>query len=225
MLDTLRGLTIVSMVAFHAMFDYVYVYGNEAPWFFEGIYQSVWRCSISWVFIALAGWMTMFSCNNAKRALKYAAAALVVYLATSVTRVSTPISFGIIYCMAACTLAYVLLSPVLERLPHLGMAVLFAALFLATLGVPSHTYAIEGFAWLGFPSAGFYSGDYYPLLPYVFLYLAGACASKAVSRSSYPVWTSRDLCRPLTFLGRHSLLVYLIHQPLLIAAFELALPV
>ena len=56
--DSLRGFTIISMVAFHAAYDAAYLYGFEIPWFTDPIIQTVWRSSISWVFLALAGWMT-----------------------------------------------------------------------------------------------------------------------------------------------------------------------
>lgn len=221
-LDALRGFTIVSMVLFHAMFDYAYVYSQPAAWFTSGAFQEVWRCSISWVFIALAGWMTSFSRNNIKRAALYGACAIVVWLATSIAQVSTPVSFGILYCMAASTLLWVLLSPAVKRMPReavVACAICCLLLFLLTYGVPRRLYEFSGLEWLGFPSHGFVSGDYYPLVPYAFLYVGSACFATLVK--SYPVWMERSVCKPLALLGRHSLLVYLLHQPLLILAFEL----
>ena len=53
--DSLRGFTIISMVAFHAAYDAAYLFGFEIPWFTDPIIQTVWRSSISWVFLALAG--------------------------------------------------------------------------------------------------------------------------------------------------------------------------
>ena len=222
-LDTLRGLTILSMVAFHTMFDYVYVYGFSALWFANPINQEVWRCSISWVFIALAGLMTSFSRNNLKRAGTYAAAALAVFVATSVTQLTTPISFGILYCMAACTLVFAATRSLLARAHAPVVPLGLIALFIALYGVPHATYSVEGLAWLGFPSASFASGDYYPLIPFVFLYLAAAWAGMRIVR--WPAWTKRDICPPLSWLGRHSLVIYLAHQVVIVAVFEVVLHV
>lgn len=65
--DTLRGLTILSMVAFHTTYDLAYLYGYDMPWFTSTLFQDIWRASISWTFLILAGWMTQHSRNNLKR--------------------------------------------------------------------------------------------------------------------------------------------------------------
>lgn len=222
--DILRGITIISMVCFHAAYDAVYIYGFDLPWFRDPVIQDVWRCSISWVFIALAGWMTRFSHNNLRRAALYGASALIVWLVTSVASVDTAISFGILYCMAACTLCWAALSPALKRVhPLLGLLIALG-LFALTYTVPRHLYAVDGLAWLGLPGPGFTSGDYYPLIPYCFLYAAGAFGARLFDRLSpggYPAWMRRDWIAPLSAIGRHSLLIYLAHQPLLIVLFTL----
>ena len=72
--------------------------------------------SISWVFLFIAGWMCTLSRNNIKRAAKYALAALVVWLATTLVSVDDSVNFGIIYCMAACTGIVALTDPVLKKI-------------------------------------------------------------------------------------------------------------
>lgn len=222
--DTLRGFTIVSMVAFHAAYDAAYIYGFDMPWFAGTLFQDAWRASISWVFLALAGWMTSLSRNNLKRGGVYAAAALLVWAVTTVTSVDTPISFGILYCMAASTLIFALIKPVLERVPPLPACLVFLVLFLVTLEVPHATYSFSGFSWLGFPAPGFSSGDYYPIIPFTFMYLAGAMGARVFMKyrkGSYPAWMQKDFIPPLTAIGKKSLIIYLAHQPLLIVVFEL----
>lgn len=222
--DSLRGFTIISMVAFHAAYDAAYLYGFETPWFTDPIIQTVWRSSISWVFLALAGWMTSLSRNNLKRGGVYAAAAGAVFLATSIAGVDTPISFGIIYCMAACTLLYAATAPLLNRFPAAAGLISCLVLFAATYTLPHTTYPVEGLAWLGFPSASFVSGDYYPLLPNVFLYLAGAFAARWFDghhASGYPTWMMKANVPFLSMIGKLSLPIYLVHQPLLILIFTM----
>lgn len=231
-LDTLRGLTIVSMVLFHATYDLAYLYGIEVDWFLFGPVQDIWRNSISWTFLFLAGWMTSFSRDNLRRGGRYALAALVVFAVTAIARVDTPISYGIIFCMAAMTLIWGCVERfapnALDRAPRLAW-VLPLALFFLTRGVPHHRYAIEHLAWLGFPSPGFTSGDYYPLIPFGFMYLSGALMARAVRGEGdwdperFPAWMRRDLCPALTFLGRHSLPIYLLHQPIVLLAIDLVL--
>ena len=87
--DTIRGFTMLSMAGFHACYDLAYLYGWEMPWFTQTIFQDIWRASISWVFLFIAGWMCTLSRNNIKRAAKYAVAALVVWVATTLVSVVT----------------------------------------------------------------------------------------------------------------------------------------
>lgn len=224
--DTLRGFTVISMVLFHASYDLAYIYGVDIPWFTQGMFQDIWRNSISWTFLLIAGWMCLFSRNNLKRATLYGAVALAVFAGTSIAAVDTPVSFGIIYCMAACTLVFWITKPILEHVhPVLGAALNMIA-FAATYGIPKMRYTIGGLAWLGFPSYTFSSGDYYPLLPFVFIFLAGyflGCIFNRYTEETYPAWMKRDYVHPLTFVGQHSLMVYVLHQPLVLGALTLVM--
>ena len=223
LLDEARGFTIISMVLFHAAYDAAYLYGYDLAWFQEPIIQNVWRCSISWVFLLLAGWMTAYSRSNVRRAVRYALCALLVFCATALASVDTAVTFGILFCMAASTAVYCVAEPLLQRVPPAIGLVLMLALFGITYAVPHARYAVEGLAWLGFPSPAFSSGDYYPLLPYLFMYLAGAFCQR-LFRERYanepPAVMTASHCGPLAFIGRHSLEIYLVHQPLLIVLFE-----
>lgn len=221
--DVVRGFTIVSMVLFHAMYDLVYIYGLRAPWFEDAIIQNCWRCSISWMFLFIAGWMCTFSSNNLKRGLKYAMAAACVFMATSVAQIDTPINFGIIFCVAASTLIVHATQRGTAIINPLTGLLACLALFCLTYQIPTQSYSLPGLAWLGLPDPTFASGDYYPLLPYFFMYAAGYFFARFYESKGYgyetPPFTLR--CKPLELLGHHSLLIYLLHQPLLISLMEL----
>lgn len=106
---------MLSMAGFHACYDLAYLYSWDMPWFTQTIFQDIWRASISWVFLFIAGWMCTLSRNNAKRAAKYAVAALVVWIATTLVSVDDSVNFGIIYCMAACTAVVAIARPTLQN--------------------------------------------------------------------------------------------------------------
>lgn len=218
--DELRGFAVISMVAFHTCYDLAYIYGTNLSLFTDLVMQEIWRCSISWTFLFLAGWMTHFSKNNFKRGGIYAMGAIVIWITTSTANVDIPISFGIIYCMAGCTILFSLLSPLLNKLDSRLIIAISTLLFFLTYRIPKTTYPIEGLAWLGFPSPTFSSGDYYPLIPFFFMYLIGASTARWFhsSKSGYPNWMKTNMCRPLSFIGRHSLVIYLIHQPIVLLA-------
>ena len=227
--DLVRGAAVVSMVLFHLCYDLKYIYGVDLPWFALTL-QELWRCSISWTFLFIAGCMCPLSRSNLRRAAQYGAMALGIWVVTTVAAVDTPISFGIIYCMAACTLVAWALSR-LRALPRgpVAAALLFLAFVLLldlrhgtvglgtlTLELPDALYDSGLLAWLGLPGAGFSSGDYYPLLPYLCLFLAGAAMGGAWAGRGYPAWAREARLGPLNALGRHALAVYVVHQPVLL---------
>lgn len=147
--DTIRGFTMLSMAGFHACYDLAYLYGWDMPWFTQTIFQDIWRASISWVFLLIAGWMCTLSRNNIKRAAKYAAAALVVWVATTLVSVDDSVNFGIIFCMAACTAIVALARPVLDRVPAIWGITICLILFACTWSIPKAVYPIPYLAWLG----------------------------------------------------------------------------
>ena len=225
-LDELRGFTVISMVLFHASYDLAYIHGIPMPWFTNGIFQDVWRASISWTFLALAGWMTAFSRSNLKRAGVYGCCALAVWAATTIAAVDTPVNYGILFCMAASTLLYALIEKPLGHIDPIAGMVCSLAIFALTWSVPRTVYDVEHLAWLGFPSPTFASGDYYPLVPFAFMYLAGAFAvrvHKRYGQGRYPAFMMRSHCQALSFVGRHSLLIYLVHQPIIVGLLMLTL--
>ena len=227
--DIVRGFSVVSMVAFHLCYDLRFISGVDLAWFAPPL-QDIWRASISWSFLFVAGCMSAHSRDNLSRAGRYGAVAGLVFLATTVAAVDAPISFGIIYCMAASTLvAWALARAGVAPRGRLAAAVLIV-LFLALLGlpqgvvglgpltleVPAALYRTGWLAWLGLPGAGFVSGDYYPLLPYLMLYLAGGALAALWRERGYPAWAREARCAPLELVGRHALLVYVVHQPVLL---------
>lgn len=227
--DIARGAAVISMVLFHLCYDLAFIGGVSLPWFASPL-LDVWRSTISWTFLFVAGCMCPLSRSNLRRALQYGAVALLIWVVTSIASVDTAISFGIIYCMAACTLVAWALGR-LGALPSgpVAAAALFVV-FIALLNVrdgmvgvgplsievPEALYETPWLSWLGFPGPGFSSGDYYPLLPYLFIYLAGAAMGSWWSSRGYPAWARAARCPALTWFGRHALIVYVAHQPVLL---------
>ena len=125
------------------------------------------------------------------------------------------IRFGVLQCLGSC----MLLWSIFRRLPKwalaaIGLALVIVGLYFSTLRVETN--------WLypiGLITPAFSSGDYFPLLPHFGFFLIGAAAGRifyAQKKTLFP-WVNEKsiLLRPLIFLGRHSLWVYLLHQPIL----------
>ena len=85
-------------------------------------------------------------------------------------------------------------------------------------------YPVPYLAWLGFPSPGFVSGDYYPIIPFIFMYLAGYFAAHIAQGidKTVPSWAYANSLPALASLGRYALPFYLLHQPIILGILELA---
>lgn len=234
--DTIRGFSVISMVFFHFCYDLAYIKGFSMPWFSGTWFQDFWRATIAWTFLLLAGIMCSYSRSNLRRAGKYLLVALLIWLVTSYAMPSEAISFGIIYCMGASTFIAALLelTPLnkLSTTVYGVLAAILFVLFILCLHVPWGTFGLEyyggpfvavpkelysgWFSWLGFMSADFFSADYYPIIPYTFLFLCGTCLGYIIKQKGCPARFANLTCKPLEFIGRHALEIYILHQPLLL---------
>lgn len=121
-----------------------------------------------------------------------------------------------------------LLQPLLQKIPAWAGLVVSLLLFAATyhtqdgfwqLGpwqilLPGAWYANLFTAFFGFFPLGFFSTDYFPLLPWLFLFWAGYFLHFCMGRARMEP-LRRSVCAPLGWLGRHSLGIYLLHQPVI----------
>ncbi len=243
LLDALRGLCILSMIVYHAMYDLVNIKGVPVPWFrdWPGYF---WQQSICWTFILLSGLCWHFSRHPAYRGLLLTACGALVTLVTWLVMPAERILYGVLTLLGLSALLLNLLHVIAEKLswhipPWIGLGLCAALFFLLRdvprgfLGfeglrlweLPAGLYRYDALALLGFPSPGFSSSDYFPLIPWFFLYLAGHFLWKLLSRSQRVLGflegpgSPWDTCLgPFAFLGRHSLLIYLLHQPVIMGA-------
>lgn len=230
LLDAVRGFSVVSMVLFHLCYDLYFLSGFDLPWFVPP-FRDVWRASISWTFLFVAGISCSLSRNNLRRSGRYLLLAAAIFVATTIAAVDTPISFGIIYCMGASTLLYAILERLGCEPRGEAAAIVLFALFVLFLGVPrGHVgvgpltldlprapYESNLLSWLGFMGTKFSSGDYYPLLPYALCYLSGAAFARSDSGERALSRVANVGLAPLEAVGRHPLAIYVLHQPVILA--------
>ena len=223
----LRGLDLISMMLFHACWDLVFLFDMNMDWY-AGMPGHLWQQTICWVFILLSGFCAPFGRHMLRRGVTvFAAGALV----TAVTLVFMPggrVIFGVLTFLGTAMLLTGVLEPLLKKvMPAVGLAVsavLFAVCYPVGLGwvglggwklmLPQSLYANYFTAFFGFYPDWFYSADYFGLLPWLFLFWAGYYLHKAVGRRRMEP-LRRPVCPPLGWMGRHSLLLYLLHQPVI----------
>ena len=222
LLDELRGLAIILMVAYHAFFLLAFVFNSRAGhalFDFMGPVQPF----IAGTFILLCGVCCRFSQSNLKRGLKLAGAAAIVTLATlamTLLGVDEVIWFGVLHFLACAVLLFALLQKLPDKVPPVVQIIGFAALFFVfAFWRPFPRTDFFPLWALGFPSATLRSADYFPLIPWLFLFLAGTAVGIYGKQGRFPGWLEKSRIPPLAWLGRHSLLIYLLHQPVLYGVF------
>ena len=211
LLDELRGLDLISMMCYHGLWDVVFLFGVQLPWY-TGMPGHLWQQSICWVFILLSGFCLPMGHHPYKRgALVFGAGALV----TAVTVFFMPedvVLFGVLTLLGSAMVITALLEKALRKIPpaqlgYLGFGVGWVLL-------PRFLYQIVFTAYLGFYPEGFFSTDYFPLVPWLFLFWVGFFLHHLVGQEQMEP-LRRSICPTLGWLGRHSLVVYLLHQPVL----------
>ena len=128
-LDDIRGLCVVLMVGYHALYDLVDIFGLDVPMFRWGV-TSFARTLVAATFMFIAGITCRFSRSNWKRGGLTLLAALALTVGTLLVMPSQQIWFGILHFMGSAMLLFALLDPLLSRVST-GLGVgLCAGLFL-----------------------------------------------------------------------------------------------
>ena len=212
-LDAWRSLAIVLMIVYHFLFDLALFQVITWDQMFStplNIMQKFICCS----FILLAGASARFSRSNLRHGLIVIAAGIVVAIGGSIG--GQIIRFGVLQLLGWSMMIYHFAGKLLQKIPGAILAVFSGALYILC---ESWTNAVTVSAkWLypfGFLYPGFSSADYFPLLPWFFLFLTGTVFGGWCLKHRNHRLLTAPLPAPLTFLGRHSLVIYLIHQPIL----------
>lgn len=143
-LDSLRGLTLFSMIAYHLCWDLVYLRGLPWAWY-NGFWAYIWQQSICCTFILLSGYCCQASRHPIRRGAISFCGGAAVSLVTLVVMPEEPVRFGVLTFLGTAALLTVPLRPLLARIPpRLGLILSFS-LFLLARDV-NHGYL--GFAWV-----------------------------------------------------------------------------
>ena len=227
LLDELRGLDLVSMMLYHACWDMMFLFGIWMDWY-AGMPGRLWQQTICWVFILLSGFCAPFGRHMLRRGVTVFAAGALVTAVTLVFMPGNRVIFGVLTFLGTAMLLTGVLEPLLKKvMPAVGLAV-SAVLFALTyhlverwlgfgglrLSLPDAVYSKDVTAFFVFEPDWFYSADYFGLLPWLFLFWAGYYLHKAVGRRRMEP-LRRPVCPALGWMGRHSLLLYLLHQPVI----------
>ena len=255
-LDALRGFTVVSMVLYHGMWDAVWLYGFHAPWYRElpgYVWQQsicwtfIFLAGFSWRFDRhpLKRGMMVFGTGLLITVLTclFMPESRIIFgvltLIGSCILLMIPLDRGLQggMCTGESSARYENGSAAGPGLGFLLAAFLFfftRNVNVGSLGferiviarLPISLYRNLVTTYFGFPYPEFFSTDYFSLIPWFFLFLAGYFA-----HGMWKAGVDRDrdaqtaaaappaILRAFACIGRHAMLVYVLHQPLIMLFF------
>ncbi len=212
-LDTIRGLFVVLMTLFHLGYD-LYFYSGMPAWILSNPLMTAFQIISSWGFILLAGVTSRLSRSNIRRGVLVlccgAAASVVTYLWGDFVR------FGILQFLGCSMLLYGMTHRLWEALPRWVAPVLYLLLFALSRAALPVVMEVPHLYPIGIITPTFRAPDYFPLFPWFFWFLFGTWLGGYVRQGKMPAFLAGLRVRPLTFLGRHALAAYFIHQPVLL---------
>lgn len=222
-IDVARGVALVAMIVYHFAWDL---------WFLEFVahdipYDPAWRTfarTIAASFLILVGIGLVLAHEAgiawgafARRVVRVALAAALVSAATFAIFPDAFVYFGILHMIA---LGSVLALPFLAAPTWLtalaALAILAAPAFFA-----SDMFDTRALAWIGFSADPPPSTDFEPVFPWLAPVLAGIVIARLVLasrlRAAIASWPADGPpARALAWMGRRSLAIYLVHQPILL---------
>ncbi len=212
-LDAWRGVAVLVMIGWHGCWDLGMLGGMPQSRMEEPFAVGV-RYFIVCSFVLLSGISCRYSRSNLRRGLQTLVCALVI---TAVTYIAgQPTWFGILHLLGCCMLLYAWLGPRLEKLPELPAVIVYMLLFTVFhLICYQVRVRVPGLWMFGFRTPTFVSSDWYPLFPWLFLFLIGAVAGGRIRRSDAD-WMEKPGWPPLVWIGQRALWIYMIHQPVLL---------
>lgn len=226
-IDVARGGAIVAMVAYHCAFDLAYLRMTRSD-FYHDAFWLVARTAILSSFLLVAGVSLVLAerteggrARFGSHVARIAACALAVSVGSYVVFPRSYIWFGVLHAIA---LSLLLIRPLAAR-PRAALAIGIAMIAAGNLwSAPWFDHRALG--WLGFATVKPITEDYVPLFPWTGVMLVGIAVGHAlVARAFRPVaWLARGPAA-LAWLGRHSLAVYMVHQPVLLGLLYLFLAV
>lgn len=230
-LDAARGLALIAMATYHFSWDLEF-FGYLAPGTSTQGFLKLYARMIASSFLFLAGFSLVLAHYPKLRLQPFlrrlgviVAAAAAISVATYWFTPDSWIFFGILHAIALSSLIGLLFLrvPPLLTLVAAGITIILPEL------LRSPTFDAPWFLFLGLSETLPRSNDYVPLLPWIGALLTGIAVARLMVDRHRLAWIDRLPAGPrwLRWGGRHSLTVYLLHQPVLIAGlylFSLVVP-
>lgn len=207
-IDFARGIAVILMLFFHLFFDASYFKKIDL----SGAFWFVFPRFIGGMFIFISGFTLSYTSKNRdlsrtlRRVAKFALIATAITLATMLFAPDEFVVFGIIHFFALASLLAIFFVKRENVCLILGICLMLLGFYLQQFRFPFwHLF------WLGLIPEGFRTLDYYPLLPWFGVMLLGIYFGNRIKLRAVNYRGGF-----VSFLGRHSLAIYLIQHPAIV---------
>lgn len=212
-IDLLRGIAVICMIIFHLAFDLNFFGIYSIP--INGFFWTAFARIIQIIFIVSAGITCALSSNQARQIKHAGYLFLMSFGITFVTWIffgDSSVKFGILHFFAVS----ILLAIPFKKI-GLGNILIGGIILVGSFFMPKET-TIEWIFPIGLITPAFKSLDFFPLIPWFGLFLQGVALGAYIKKKNLLVNYRPFLVESKTLekIGRHSLIIYIFHQPVLI---------
>lgn len=214
LLDAWRSLCVLLMIVYHAFYD-LSLFGAVSGELMSGMLFETLKYAASGGFILISGAVSRRSRSCLRRGFYVFCWGFAVSLVMAVMRLN--VAFGILQLIGFAMIICGILGERLYKASEMPWFPICCGMLFALFSVmlPKISVSCHWLYPLGLKYEGFYSADFYPLLPWIFLYFLGVWLGGIIEKNkAHSIW-SKALPKALTLPGRHSLKIYILHQPVL----------
>ena len=222
LLDAVRGVGIFMVLYYHFVYDLA-MFGLVSWDFVFCLPMDIFERLGASIFIVSAGISSCLSRNNLKRGAQVFLCGVVVSIGSAIAGVT--IRFGVLQLLGSSMMLYALLGEYIKKLPRWVVPAVSIPVFCGGYYMCRNMrFAAEWLYPLGMRGINFTSADYFPLIPWFFMFLMGAWLGERLLSGERKPWMDRKYPKALTVPGRHTLIIYMVHQiPLYAMAWGLAM--
>ncbi len=220
--------------------SYLFSYMQTGYLYYTWDFRIALRMVILIIFFAVCGISFKLSKNNLKRGLILLGFGLLITLVTAIgcsldllSISSSLICFGVLSCYGTIIIITHFLKKLVLKLAKgdvkkwyftsimLVLLILFGYIFIEISGYNYQVNFNDPLSFfigiigniIGFSSFG---GDYFPLLPYFAYFLVGELIGETIYKNRESLFKKNyKTLKPVTFIGRNTLWVYVVHIPLI----------
>lgn len=221
LIDVLRGVAIALMIIYHFCYDLTYFKITDFD-FYNNEFWLQSRNLIVSLFVFIVGISLVLATQNGinwksfnKRLVLIILSALMISIVTYFIFPGRTIFFGVLHFIATASIMGLLFYKYYRLNLFVGLIIIFTGVF-----IQAKTFDNAWLQWIGFMTHKPATEDYVPVFPWFGVVLLGMYAGKTILKSEQlrkisATVSENKIYTGLELFGKHSLLIYLIHQPIL----------